>query len=188
MGNNRNSKRAAWLAQAALMLVLLYVVQLITIANIPLLGQIITGSLVNLVLIVAGGSIGLSASIVAAISSPAFAFLMGKMAFAQMIPVIAAGNVIIVVVAWAFFRNRHRITFGMIADVGGIVFGAVAKWLFLWGATLWIMLPVVFGGEQTVASKLGLMFSWPQLVTALIGGVLALFVLPAIRSYNNKRG
>lgn len=174
-----------WVAQTALMLALLVVIQLISIGTAPFLGQIITGSLVNLVLIVGAGSVA-SAAAVAAILSPLLAFVMGKMPFVQMVLVVAVGNLIIVVITWLFFRGRNRISYGILADISGIVLGAIAKWLFLWGAVEWVVVPMFFAGNKNVADKLGLMFSWPQLVTALIGGVLSLFILPAVRSYRKK--
>jgi ABC-type transport system involved in cytochrome bd biosynthesis fused ATPase/permease subunit len=58
--------------------------------------------------------------------------------------------------------------------------------MFLWGMTVRLILPMFFAGKTKVAEKLSMMFSWPQAITAVVGGILALLVLPAIRTYRKK--
>lgn len=189
MEKRSNSSYIHWVAEAALMLTLMLVVQLLTFVlpkSVPLISQLLTGSLVNLVLIVGSGSVGLAVVVVAAIISPLLAFLLGQMPFPQMIPVIAAGNLIIVIITWVSFQNRKKIKQNLIMDIMGIISGAVVKWLFLWNTTIWIMLPIFFANNPK-AKNLAVMFSWPQLATALIGGALALFVLPSIRNFRKVR-
>ena len=57
---------------------------------------------------------------------------------------------------------------------------AVVKCAFLWAAV-----PAVIASLGTVPAKqaavMSAMFSWPQGVTALIGGVLALLILPRLK-------
>jgi hypothetical protein len=189
--NRKNPKAGVWVAEAALLLALLVVVQLLTFAvpkSVPLIGQLFTGSLVNMVLIVGVGSVGFSGTAVAAVASPLLAYAFGQMPFPQMIPVVAIGNLIIVAVLWAFLRpGSSGKAPGMGRSVPGIVVGALAKTAFLWAATVWVMVPMFFNGKNAVAEKLSMMFSWPQGVTAIIGGILALLILPSIRVYRNRR-
>lgn len=189
--NRKNQKATVWVAEAALLLALLVVVQLLTFAvpkSAPLIGQLFTGSLVNMVLIVGVASVGYSGTAVAAVASPLLAYAFGQMAFPQMIPVVAIGNLVIITVLWAFLRPADSEgTPGIGRSVAGIAVGAVAKTAFLWTATVWMIVPMFFGGKKPVAQKLAMMFSWPQMITAVIGGVLALLILPAIRTYRKRR-
>lgn len=188
--SDKNHKIAVWVAEAALLLALLIAVQLLTFAipkSVPLIGQLFTGSLVNMVLIIGVGTVGFSGTAIAAVCSPILAYLFGQMAFPQMIPVVAIGNLAIVAVTWAFLHPSDSGRPGLIRSIGGIVTGAVVKAVFLWAATVWLMVPMFFAGKKALAAKITLMFSWPQAVTALIGGTLALLILPAIQSYRKKR-
>lgn len=175
-----------------LLIALLVVVQLLTFVipkSIPMVSQLFTGSLVNLVLIVGAGSVGFSGTAVAAVLSPVLAFAFGQMPFPMMVPVAALGNLVIVAVTWAFLKNDGRFSkgAGIGLDMAGIVVGAAAKTVFLWLTTSWIIVPLLFAINTVTAKKLVMMFSWPQLLTAIIGGVLALLMLPAIRSYRSHR-
>lgn len=188
---SKNKKVIVWVSEAALLLALLVVVQLSTFAvpkSVPILGQLFAGSLVNMVLIVGVGSVGFSGTAVPAVLSPVLAFAIGQMPFPQMIPVVAIGNLAIVSTVWPFLRSTSSVKDpGIGRSILGVAVGAAVKTLFLWGATVWLMVPVFFAGKNAAAQKLSLMFSWPQAVTAVIGGILALLVLPAIRSYRRKR-
>lgn len=192
MSRAKNQKSAVvWVAQAGLMLALLVVVQLLSFAlpKAPLVSQLITGSLVNLVLIVGAGVAGFSGTAVAAVLSPVLALIFGQMPFPQMVPVVAVGNLVIVALAFAFFSRDERFKGGVrvLFGAAGIAVGAVAKTAFLWGATVLFVLPVFFAAKTPVAQKLSLMFSWPQLVTAVIGGILALVVMPPLRTFRRHR-
>jgi hypothetical protein len=186
-----NKKAITWVAESGLLVAMLVVVQLLSFlfVKVPLISQLFTGSLVNLVLIVGAGSVGFSGAAVAAVLSPVLAVLFGQMKFPVMIPVVIIGNVIIVAITWAFFIKDKKLSksagFGL--DLAGVAVGAVAKTAFLWGATVWLIAPVFFVGNAAVSKNLSLMFSFPQLITAMIGGILALLVLPAIRAYRSHR-
>lgn len=188
--NRKNKKVTVWVAETALLLALLVVVQLLTFTipkGLPLVSQFFTGTLVNMVLIVGTGSVGLSGTAVAAVASPLLAYAFGQMTFPQMLPVVAVGNLIIVVILWLFFRpSADAEAPGLCRSVLGIVVGAAVKSIFLWGMTVWLILPMFFAGKTKVAEKLSMMFSWPQAITAVVGGILALLVLPAIRTYRKR--
>lgn len=188
--STKNQRMIVWVVEAALLLALLVVVQLLTFAvpkSLPVVGQLFTGSLVNMVLIVGAGSVGFAGTAVAAVLSPVLAFAFGQMTIPPMIPVVAVGNLAIVAVTWAFFRPADGRAPGTGRGFAGVVVGAVVKTAFLWATTVLLMVPVFFAGKPQVGQKLSLLFSWPQAVTALIGGVLALLILPAVRTYRSRR-
>lgn len=189
MEKSTNLKRILWVVYAALLLALIVLAQTLSKvipASVPVVSQLVTGSLVNLVLIVGAATAGFSATAVAAVLSPVLAFSMGQMPFAPMIPVILLGNLIIVAIAWAFLRKDEKRIFAL-RYIAGVIVGAAAKCAFLWAATALIVAPILSKNPKVPVSKLLLMFSWPQGVTALIGGILALLVLPAIRAYRRGR-
>jgi hypothetical protein len=182
-------RRVSWIAQAALLLAILLVVQLVAFTipkSVPIVSQLFTGTLVNLVLIVGSATVGLAGTAVAAFLSPMLAFVLGQMKFVHMILPVGIGNLLIVVITWMFFRRRDALKQPVIMDSLGILLGAIVKWLFLWVFTVLIIVPMFFL-ETPAANALSTMFSWPQLITALLGGVIAVLVLPAIRNYRKKQ-
>ncbi len=139
--------------------------------------QFIIGSLVNLSLIVGVGLINIYAGIAVALITPIVAYLQLQLPpiFPYLIPIVALGNIIIVYVFYLFKEKNKYI---------GVVAGALAKFLFLW-AGVTAMLKLVQGNvpqEQfnKVAPVLSVNFSWPQLVTALIGGFLAIALIKVL--------
>lgn len=182
----KNSKTVLWISEAGLLIALLVVVQLLTFAvpkGVPLIGQLFTGTLVNLVLIMGAGSVGFSATAVAAVLSPVLALLFGQMNFPQMVPIVAAGNLVIVAVTWAFFRKDEKFSKGkaFAFDLGGVILGSITKAAVLFGASTLIAVPIFFAQNAKVGKQITFMFSWPQLITALIGGIVAVLIVPRIR-------
>jgi hypothetical protein len=183
---NNNSKSILVICEAGLLIALLVVVQLLTFAvpkAVPIVGQLFTGTLVNLVLIMGAGSTGFFVTAAAAILSPVIALLFGQMNFPQMIPIVAAGNLVIVAVTWLFFRKDSKFSKSkaFLFDIGGIVLGAALKTLVLWGTSALIAVPLFFAQNAAVGKKIILMFSWPQFITALIGGIIAVLIVPRLR-------
>jgi hypothetical protein len=150
-----------------------------------LAGTLIIGSLVNLGLFVAAGIVGWRGSVLIALLTPVVAFLQNHLALAVLIPFVAAGNIVLVLVfEWIIRRIGMDKGRGWIS-VGG---ASVLKSLFLWGAIAQFLVRFLLPAQGLPAEKtaamtaaLSLNFSWPQLVTALIGGAVALVVLPAVR-------
>jgi TRAP-type C4-dicarboxylate transport system permease small subunit len=130
--------------------------------------QFIVGPLVNACLLVAAAFIGLGGGAVVSILSPFGAILTGAAIPLPFAPIIAVGNFILVLLYVIFMKKQ----------VLGIASGAVLKFLFLWGGvSLFINLMNV---PAKKAAALVASFSWPQLVTALAGGVIALIVIKAL--------
>lgn len=191
---SQNRKRILWVVQAAMLLALVVLAQLLTkaVPKIPVgifnLNQLVTGTLVNLVLVVGAAVAGYSATAVAAVLSPVLAFLMGQMPpVPPMILVVAAGNLVIAGFAWAAFHARSQLTDGAAhaAVLGGIFAGAVTKCAVLWALTVEVVIPLM-KVKAPVAAALTSAFSLPQGVTALAGGLLALAVVPALRPFQRN--
>mgnify|MGYP000930287106 CR=1 FL=1 len=181
------SKQVKWITRTALFIALIIVIQIVT----KTLSTFVTGSLVNLILIIAGTISGLSSGVVVALISPILAFLFGIAPQVYLVPFIAAGNLVIVIATNLFINSSLKFTGAKkyLAQVAGIVVGAVAKFLVLYIGIVKILLPSLTNLKAPQVEKMTAMFSWPQLVTALIGGFIALLILPTLKkalSNNNQ--
>lgn len=170
--------RILWITRTAIFIALLIVAQWVS----KPLGQYVTGSLVNLVLILSVMLGGLWAGVTVALLSPVFAFLLGiGPAMFPVIPVVMLGNLTLVL-AWHFvagkaFKAGNMLPRGAIA----LVVGAAAKFLVLYLGIVQLVVPVILKLPQPQAGVLSAIFSFPQLVTAGVGGAVALLVLPLLR-------
>ncbi|MGB7606307.1 MAG: hypothetical protein WBL93_12625 [Lutisporaceae bacterium] len=175
----RNNK-VIYITQTAVMLALLIVVQFLTRS----FGQFVTGSIVNLILLVSVFIIGIYGGITIAILSPLLAFLAGiGTAFIQIIPFIAIGNVLFVTIAWLIAHNSvaDMSTKGIVISSTGLIAASIGKLLFLWLGVVVIALPLIPGIKEKQVAIISASFSWPQLITALIGSILAMMVIPLLK-------
>lgn len=140
----------------------------------PLLGlpQLYTGSIVNATLLVTAVVLGPRAAVTLGFLPSAFALMSGQLPvrLAPLVPLIVTGNALLVVV---FHRMRRR------GWWVGVVAAAVAKFCWLFGATS--LLSVAVGLAGPAATLALTLMGWPQLVTALSGGVIAYAVLKPAR-------
>lgn len=146
----------------------------------------ITGPVINCILIIATLGISLFSGLVLAIISPVTAFLLTgspiMAAIPLMFPVVMAGNVILVLCVW-YFQNQTKSVHRLPA---GLIIGSVLKSVFLGIVVVLILLPLL--GENIAArlpkpealpkvlSAAKITFSVTQLVTALIGSLLAYLI------------
>lgn len=156
-----------FITRTALLLALCVAVQ-----QFKTLSQFITGPLVNAVLIIAALYAGVWSGIAVAALSPLFALIINPSPIMLLVPqmavVIAAGNIVIVLGAY-LFKNRNLIV--------GLVLGSAAKTAVLWAGISFVVIPV-FGAALKAPQKAALtaMFSYNQLITALIGSAVAYLV------------
>lgn len=130
--------------------------------------QFIVGPLVNACLLVAAAYTGLAGGAAVSVLSPFGAILTGATIPLPFAPFIAAGNFILVL---AFFLLKKK-------PLAGIAAGALLKFGFLTAAVnLFVRM---MGIPENKAAVLVASFSWPQLITAVVGGVLAILVLKAL--------
>lgn len=174
----RTNRRIRWITRTAVLTAMLIAVQWATAGTQVFAGQYITGSLVNCVLAMAAVFSGLWSGVAVALLSPFCAFLLGiGPALIQIVPCIALGNCVYVVILWALTKN-WKLWKGTV----GVTVAATAKFVTLYVAVVKVLIPVM--GQALKApqvQKFTAMFSVPQLITALAGGALALMISPLIR-------
>ena len=139
-------------------------------------GVLVIGSLVNLVLFVTVGRVGVLSAMLISIVMPLMAVAQGHLMHIYLVPAVAAGNCILAIVWWLFY-----VKFKICSQTVSMLIGAFAKFLFLWWAVPFTFRVFLYSGWEGNASKileiLTRNMSWPQLVTAIVGGYLAVIVL-----------
>lgn len=132
--------------------------------------QALTGTIVNATLFIAAVIIGIPGAILIGIIPSLISALIGLLAPAilPMVPFIVASNAILIVL-FATLRKKSYWK-GMLA-------ASLVKFAFLSVVSLFVIKLFV---PAKAASQLALMMTWPQLFTAISGGILAYFVLGAI--------
>lgn len=168
------------ITRTAVLIALLITLQWATAGTQAFAGQYITGSLVNCVLAIAAIFGGLWCSVTVAILSPFFAFMLGiGPKLLQIVPCIAFGNLVYVLLLERLLGRKIRPVWYQCL---GLVFSAAAKFGALYAAVIKILIPAMGDGlKAPQIQTFTAMFSWPQLVTALLGGTLALLILPVLR-------
>lgn len=156
------------LARAALLLALTLVFQSLrlVIPLPPFFTTFIIGSLINACLLIALETVGLAAALVIAAVTPVVAYLQQLLPLPVFIPPVAAANAIYILLtragkAWSW--------------AGAIGLAAVGKTAFLYITFLWLL--SLINLPPRLATGLLFVMSWPQLVTAVAGGVLAAVVV-----------
>ena len=128
--------------------------------------QPVTGPLINTVLYLAALLVNGWSGAMIGIFTPAIAFFRGILPppLAPMIPFIALGNAVLALVfAWMMKKNQ----------ILAVVVASVIKYIVLSAAVGFIV---------SVPGKIAQMMGLPQLITALVGGGIALIVFKALKS------
>lgn len=179
---NTNKHRIIWITRTAIFLALLIVIQAVTAPfGIPL----ITGSFVNLILIVTVMTCGFSSGLVVAVISPVVATLVGIGPMWILVPFIALGNSVLIL-AWHLVSKR-AFKEKLIGSFVALVVGAVSKFLVLYLSIVQVMIPLFLDLPEKKVEVLSATFSLPQLFTALIGGAVAIIVLPIVKKATADR-
>lgn len=173
------SQKIRWITRTGVLLALLVAFQWSTAPTQAFAGQYITGSLVNCVLAVAILIGGLYSGLTIAIISPFCAFALGiGPKLLQVVPAIALGNAVFVVVLYLLYRQNKPFWHQELS----VIRAAFCKFGMLYIAVVWVLIPVMGPAlplKQAAAFRV--MFSYPQAITAAIGGTLALLILPLLR-------
>jgi len=170
-------KKVLWITRTAFLIALTVVLQFLTIQFAAGLGpgaQFVTGSVVNLMLIVSVMTCGLSTGLTVAFFSPIMPTLLGFGPVWPIVPFISAGNMALCAV-WHFLGNRAIVN-TYVSYIIATVVGAVAKFLVLYLGVVQMAMRFIPGLPQPLA----FMFSYPQIITASIGGVCAIILLPPL--------
>lgn len=175
------SKKIRWITETAVLLALLVILQALT----KPMGQLVTGSCVNAVLAVTVLVAGLYSGIVVAVISPVLAYLLGIAPQILTVPAIMAGNAVYVVLLFFIAGKDSR---KLVRQIFAWLAAAVAKFAALYAIVVWLICGVFSKGllesgalKAPMLKALPATFSWPQLVTALIGGAVAMLIVPILR-------
>lgn len=87
---------------------------------------------------------------------------------------IALGNLVLVIVVALLHKRSNLLAFAA---------GAVLKFFALYLGVVKIVVPFFLpaNAPEQMKTVLSVQFSWPQLITAAIGGILALIILPVLK-------
>ena len=167
-------EKVLWITQTAVLIAITIALQAAT----RLLGSnYITGSIVNLMLIISVMTCGLYTGLTVAAVTPVMATLLGVPGPTwPFIPFIAAGNMVLVT-AWYFIGSKFKVN-QFIAQCIALIVGAFAKFLIIHFGIVWFLMGIrTFNVIALMANPL----SVPQLITASIGGVCAIILLPVLK-------
>ena len=179
-------KNIRWITETAIMLALLVSLQALTKG----LGQLVTGSCVNALLAISALVGGLSCGITVALVSPVLALLLGIAPQILTVPAIMIGNAVYVILLFAISDRSEK---HVIRQIAAWLVAAAAKF-----ATLYIVVVKIICGvmsasllaagtlKEPMLKALPATFSWPQLITALIGGAVALLIVPVLKKALHK--
>lgn len=185
------NKKIRWITETAVLLALLICLQWAgSFVPEQMVKQLLTGSCVNAVLAVTVLMVGLSSGITVAVISPVCAFLLGIAPnFITVLPIMLGNVCYVVLLRLICGRSMKPLWKQPVA----LAAAALTKF-----AVLYVLVVKVICGvasSSLLGKKLGdtvllappmlkmlpTMFAWPQLVTALIGGTVALLTVPTLR-------
>lgn len=180
MEHSKTHEKIRWITETALMLALLVVLQWLT----KPVGQILTGSCVNAVLAVTVLLCGMSSGITVALVSPVLAYLFGIAPQILTVPVIMLGNT-----AYALMLKKAGADKGQLWNsVAALLAAALCKFALLYVLVKYGICGILSQGlleqgllKQPMLTALPATFGAMQLVTALIGGTVALLIVPVLK-------
>ena len=180
------NKKIRWITETAVLLALLVTLQALT----KPMGQLVTGSCVNAILAVAVLVAGLGSGVTIAIVSPLLAYLLGIAPQILTVPAIMVGNTVYVVLLHFLGGKADK---NVVMKVVAWVVAAAAKFAALYFIVVklvcGVMAPSLMAAgtlKEPMLKALPATFSWPQLFTALIGGAVALLIVPVLRKALHK--
>ena len=170
-------KNIKWITRSAAAIALIIVAQFVTA---PLKQQLLTGSLVNLILALTTMLFGWGTGAAAAVVSPFIAYLLGINAQILVVPAIAAGNLIyVLVIALLTKKLDGAVKNGTVRSFISVAAAALCKFALQYMLIVrWIAPSFLPEKAQAVMS---VNFGVMQLFTACIGGALACVISPIIR-------
>ena len=180
------NKKLRWITETAIMLALLVSRQALTKG----FGQVVSGSCVKAILASSVLVGGLSSGITVALISPVLAFLLGIAPQILTVPAIMVGNTVYVVLLSLLADKDGK---NIVKQIIAWIVAAAAKF-----AALYIIVVKIICGvrapsllaagtmKEPMLKVLPATFSWPQLITALIGGAVALLIVPVLRKALKK--
>ena len=190
------NKKIRWMTETAVLLALLICLQWIG-AMIPnqMIKQLITGTCVNCVLAVAALYAGYGSGLTVGLISPVFAYMLGIAPnFITVLPIMV-GNVCYVVLlrliagksGKPFWKQPVALTVAASVKFA-VLYLLVVK--IICGVASKALLGKKMGDVVVLAppmlKMLPTMFAWPQLITAISGGIIAIAITPVLRKALRK--
>ena len=173
-----NKSKIKWITQTAVFIALLVVLQGATAA---LNNQILTGSCVNLVLIMATVMGGLPSGLTVAALSPFFAFMFGiGPALLPLVPAIAVGNIVLVLV-WGLLPKLLKKPTCIVCNAATAALAALLKFVTLNLLIVKFLIPTVLQLPEKQAAVMSVNFGILQFTTAAVAGAIAVLIIPVIR-------
>ncbi|QAT38905.1 ECF transporter S component [Clostridium sp. JN-9] len=167
------------LIRTSLFLALAIVIQIMG-KNFPEINQFLVGPVINAILILTAFMCGTAWGVSLGVLTPVLAWLTGQLAapLAPFIPFIMIGNAIFVI----FYGSlRNYKSYGKYI---GIASGAFFKYLFLSLSASKLVNVFKLAIPKKIADKLVVVMGTPQLITALIGGFLAVLLIEILKKRN----
>ena len=158
----RNNTYLKTLARGSVLLTMAIVAQEIRLflPLPPLLSIIVIGTMLNAIMVIAVRYANLTAAVIISAVLPLFAFMQGHVIIPLMIPVIFLGNFVLVLVCSKFWGK------------GIIIIAPVLKTFTLYSLSR--ILLGMLGLQNKVVDAILLSMGWPQLITAILGIILAM--------------
>ena len=153
----------------------LFLTSLVTIA--PLFHfQPITGLIVNAIFFITVSLLGIKYALLIGLIPSLIALLTGLLPviLAPMIPFIMLSNIILIITFFCLKNKNYWL---------GIIAASVLKFIFLF-TTSSVVINLLL--KKEIATKVAEMMSWPQLLTALGGGVIAYIFLNSLKKVKNN--
>ncbi len=153
----------------------------------------VTGPIVNATIILAVLAVGLYSGLLISVVAPITAFFFTgspiMAAIPLMFPVVMLGNAVLAVIVWYF---QNKITFKNRLPLG-LCAASILKAAFLGIVVVWVLLPL-FGNDiashlpkpealPKVLETAKITFSLTQLVTGLLGSLLAYLIWLPLKKY-----
>lgn len=134
--------------------------------------QLLTGPIINATLLIATEMLGLTAGIFLGLLPSVIALAVGLLptALSPLVPFIMVSNALMLVIFSQFSQKNYWLRIGL----AGLI-----KFIFL---AVFSSLAVSLVLDSTKAVQASLMLSWPQLITAWAGGIMAFGVLKFLKS------
>lgn len=154
------------ITRAALLLALTLVFQSLrfVIPVTPFASTFIIGSLVNACLLIATETTGLLPAVIIAVAAPVTAYLQQLLPLPVFIFPIIGGNLIFICVYYFCLKKRWV----------AIIAAASLKAMVLYVSFLYLL--NFLSVSSKLAANLLFVMSWPQLITGVIGGLLAALI------------
>lgn len=137
----------------------------------PFLSVFIIGTLVNSCLIVAVHQVGLKPALGIALFAPAIAYFQQLLLLPVFIIPVACGNIVYVTIFGAVIKKGAALALLTSASAKALLLYICFKYLLHF-----IEIP------NSIAASILMVMSWPQFLTALLGGTIAIQVVKRFRT------